>query len=378
MRLLKNFFYFLIIVFIVSIISSITYNWTWLETFYPITSAILYAISKYSVKIISTIFLFFIFALLQNSISNLFMSVIIKRFTEDEEILFSFRKIFGFIWWFIYLITVFIIFVEGISNLVTFLGLIGLGFSLAFQKPILNIVGWFSIISKRIYKEGDRIEVLPIRGEIIRGDVVSVGLFYTQINGLLKNTQTRDSKIITFPNEFVLMAQIRNLSVDSNYIKDEIVLYLSLDSDYELAISILKKTIEDVMKNNLKRYLKVIKKKISSVEFSLKDVVKFSKKAKDTKVKEEAKNQLSELKEKSTELEDEMKRTQEIGEDFKPAIHFSIRGGHLCLIGLYIVPYHFFRSTRTAIFLNFYKEVKKHKKIKIVQSEQTFELSTSD
>lgn len=373
MKFFKTVGYIFLVLIGFSAIFSITYNWNWIETFHPIISGFLLAFSKYSAKLLSVLILFFIFGIIQKSITEFFLNIIFKRFTDDEDILFSFKKIFGFIWWFIYVITIFIIFIGGISNLITFLGLIGLGFSLAFQKPILNIVGWFSIVSKRIYKEGDRIEVYPLRGEVVRGDVISVGLFYTELVALLGSTQTKDTKKITFPNEFILMSQIKNFSVDSNYIKDEIVIYLSLDSDYETAMVILKKNIEEVMKNNLKRYLRVIKKKILNVEFSIKDIVKTTNKTKDEKTKEDAISQVSELKEKTTELEDEMKRTQEIGEDFKPSVHFSIRGGNLCIVGLYIVPYHYFRTTRTAIFLNFYKEVKKHRKIKMVESNQIFQ-----
>lgn len=352
----------------IAIIITITYNWDWLATFYPLTSAIILTFSKYSAKIFSTILLFFIFGLTQKIFTEVFVNQIFRRFTEDEDILTSFKKIFGFVWWFIYVIVILIIFAEGISNLVTLFGLIGLGFSLAFQKPILNIVGWFSIITKGIYKEGDRIEVFPIRGEVIRGDVIEIGLFYTTLRGLYKNTETKDYKIVSFPNEFILMAQIRNYSVESNFITDEVEIDLTLESDYEKAIELLQNAIDEVMKTNYKRYLRIIKKNITKVEFSIKSIIKSSKKNKNiTPENIEAHKEANELKEKSNELEEEMKKVQELGDEFKARVHIMVKDSYIRLIGIYIVPYKFVRTTKTAIYLNFLKEIKGKRKIKIAR-----------
>ena len=330
----------------------------------PYISTFLNYFSLYSLKIFAIVFLFLAFKIIGISVIYPLALSFMKKISTDEEDLDSFKKIFSFIWWTIYVIISFAIII-GFSKLATSIGLIGLGLSLAFQKPILNIVGWFTLVSKQVYKEGDRIEVNVQRGrEVIRGDVKEINLFHTVLEGLYKDSESKSRKTIYFPNEFVLSAEIRNYCKDSNYVLNEVYINLTVTSDYEKAKELFEKSITKIVLSYSKQYLKRIKKERLDLDKSLKNLLRREKRKKSDSVVVET--QKEEITGKSQELDETIKKIEELSQEFSPKVHIAINEeGSIRLIGQYLIPYTLVKLSRTKIYLEFLSAIKNQKKIKI-------------
>ena len=72
-----------------------------------------------------------------------------KKGRKQDILLFGHPYRF-FVWFIIILLSLSIIF-KNFATLIASLGLIGFGITFALQKPILNFVGWLTILTKRHY-----------------------------------------------------------------------------------------------------------------------------------------------------------------------------------------------------------------------------------
>lgn len=244
-------------------------------------------------------------------------------------------RLFGFIWWLLFVIIALTLLVGNLKSLVTSLGLIGFGITLALQKPILNFVGWLTIITKNIYEEGDRIQV----GEI-RGDVIEIQMMNTVLDGLIPNSETKNNKIVTFPNEFVLTQEVDNYNKGTNYITDQLIIGITYESNYTKGIKLFEDILTKNIIKNKQYYKKEEKGKIKLI----------------TEIRDRLKNK------KDTKSIQEF---QELEDELQPQVRLELADSSINLIGQYLVPYNAIKQNRTAINLEFLNIIKKHKDIEI-------------
>ncbi|HIE06217.1 MAG TPA: mechanosensitive ion channel [bacterium (Candidatus Stahlbacteria)] len=135
------------------------------------------------------------------------------------------------------IIALLIIWIEKISSIATFLGIIGAGIAIALAEIILSIAGWLFIVSRRPFRIGDRIEI-----ENIRGDVIDIRLF--QFSILEIGEYQSSGKIMHVPNSFVFRKNFTNQTMGFEYIWDEFSILITFESDWERA----KELIKNIMK----------------------------------------------------------------------------------------------------------------------------------
>jgi small-conductance mechanosensitive channel len=115
-----------------------------------------------------------------------------------------------------------------ISTILAALGIFSALLIFAFQQPILNLLGWFTLITRRYYSIGDRIKIsFGTEEETIIGDVLEINLLTTKIRKLNKDFEPVGA-VAEFPNQFIITKQITNYSVPTENIWDEIVIKLKL------------------------------------------------------------------------------------------------------------------------------------------------------
>lgn len=102
-----------------------------------------------------------------------------------------------------------------IGPIVTSIGLLAAGLTVALQKPILNLAGWLSIVTKRPYKIGDRVDIGSIGGY-----VHEIALMHTHLSLVENNEQT--GKVSYVPNEQVLTQPIVNYTKGSQLVWDQV------------------------------------------------------------------------------------------------------------------------------------------------------------
>lgn len=161
---------------------------------------------------------------------------IINRRITDIKVKHIVRK--NTIYLFSILIIVYIAFVwlQNIGSLTIFLSVIGAGFALALQEPILSVAGWFLILIRRPFYIGDRIELGGVKG-----DVIDIRLLQTVLLeiGNWVNADQSTGRIASIPNSAVFRSQIFNYSRGFEFIWNEIKILVTFESDWKFAEQIL-------------------------------------------------------------------------------------------------------------------------------------------
>ncbi|MBI2143494.1 mechanosensitive ion channel family protein [Candidatus Woesearchaeota archaeon] len=111
-----------------------------------------------------------------------------------------------------------------IGPAITSIGLLAAGLTLALQRPILNLAGWFSIAAKRPFRIGDRVDIGNVGGY-----VHDIALMHTHISLVEKDEQT--GKMAYIPNETALTQPIVNYTKGSALVWSEIRVRAPLKAD---------------------------------------------------------------------------------------------------------------------------------------------------
>lgn len=133
------------------------------------------------------------------------------------------------------------------------LGLIGFGLTLALQRPILSVAGWAVIRFGRLFREGDRIEV-----QGIVGDVLDVGLFKTRLWeigsadsplpwGGSVSPLRETGRTVMVTNAVFLEEPVANATNDVPFVFDEFVVSVGYEADWKLGERVLRDVAGDVL-----------------------------------------------------------------------------------------------------------------------------------
>ena len=159
-----------------------------------------------------------------------------------------------FLWFSVIFISLALLFKQ-IGSLITSLGLIGFGVTLALQKPILNFVGWLTIVFSKSYKIGDIININNINGQ-----VYDVTIMYTSLAELNQDGDAT-GKSVSVPNEFILTSAVINYSKGTNNIWDTITIYLTYKSNWKKARTIVEKLVQETISKDSKQGINDLLKK---------------------------------------------------------------------------------------------------------------------
>ncbi|MBI2580509.1 mechanosensitive ion channel, partial [Candidatus Woesearchaeota archaeon] len=102
-----------------------------------------------------------------------------------------------------------------IGPAITSIGLLAAGLTLALQRPLLNLAGWFSIVAKKPFRIGDRVDIGAIGGY-----VHEIALMHTHLSLVEKDEQT--GRIVYVPNEQVLTQPIVNYTKGTQLVWDHV------------------------------------------------------------------------------------------------------------------------------------------------------------
>ncbi|MBR9705582.1 mechanosensitive ion channel [Candidatus Pacearchaeota archaeon] len=261
----------------------------------------------------------------------------------------------GFGLWTVFVLISLSILISNVTALIASLGLVGFGLTFALQKPILNFVGWLVLIFKRIYSEGDRIRIGSISG-----DVKEIQVMNTVLDGLLENSNLLSGKIVTFPNELVLTSDVENYTKESNYIREELSISITFESNYHKAVKLLKEIITVHVRKNKEKYIKKVAKKTNEVNVFINKMLKSKGKTKKQQVENDI--EAERLKKEKEQMENELK---DIDKEFIPKIRVELLDSSIQLIAQFLTPYNHIKKNRTEINLAFLDAIRKEKDIEI-------------
>jgi small-conductance mechanosensitive channel len=122
------------------------------------------------------------------------------------------------------------------------LGLVAAGVAFAMQEVIGAVAGWFNILSGRIFRVGDRIEMGGVRGDVI--DITPLRTKILEIGGADERSWVKGrqhtGRIVAVSNKATFTEPVYNFSAVFEYLWEELTFPISHASDWRRAEEIVK------------------------------------------------------------------------------------------------------------------------------------------
>ncbi|HTD81305.1 MAG TPA: mechanosensitive ion channel family protein [Thermoplasmata archaeon] len=119
------------------------------------------------------------------------------------------------------------------------------------QEPLLNFVGWAILITRRVYKLGDRIEVNNTKGYVVA--ISTMNTTVREFGGWMSR-DTFTGRYATIPNKSVMTSAVFNYTKDTPYIWTEILVSITYESNLRRAEDIIleaaNEIVGDLMRDN--------------------------------------------------------------------------------------------------------------------------------
>ena len=171
---------------------------------------------------------------------HLFKKIILNRSHTTENIYF-WNKVINYSLVTLGTLIIGGIWLYGISNLATFLGLLSAGLAIALREPIVNLAGWFFILLRRPFVLGDRIELKGAKGDVI--DIRPFSFTLMEIGNWVQAEQST-GRIIHIPNAAIFSQAITNYTQGFEYLWEEIPVLITFESNWEKAKQLLMTILE--------------------------------------------------------------------------------------------------------------------------------------
>lgn len=155
----------------------------------------------------------------------------------------------------VYLFT--IIWIAGVTfsknpSLLASVAIVGAGLAIALQDVVKDIVGGFVILQHQLFSRGNRISFGNVTGEVIDS-----GLLRTTILEIGtrpdSDAQERTGKTLSIPNALFLSQPITNHNSSSDFVRSEIKVTITFESDFEKANDILLDVVNEETDEYTKR-----------------------------------------------------------------------------------------------------------------------------
>ena len=143
---------------------------------------------------------------------------------KDKAEIKQITSIYKYAIWLVLIFTIMAILFKVIGAVITSIGLLAASLALALQRPILNLAGLLSIVTKRPFRIGDRVDIGSVGGY-----VHEIALMHTHLSVVEKEEQT--GKVAYVPNEQAVTQLIINYTRGSNLVWDQVRVRVPLSAD---------------------------------------------------------------------------------------------------------------------------------------------------
>jgi len=125
-------------------------------------------------------------------------------------------------------------------------GLFSAALGWALQKPITGIAGWILVIIKKPFRIGDRILIDSVKGDVI--DITLSHIYLKEIGGTINSEET-SGRIVMIPNSIMFEKNIINYTLMDEFILDDVGVFITFESDLDMAILICEESARKVTKD---------------------------------------------------------------------------------------------------------------------------------
>ena len=175
---------------------------------------------------------------------------VVQRTIEDRTLQYRWGKTIAYVTWVLAVLFIASIWVEGLRQVGTFLGLIAAGVAIALKDVLVDLAGWLVIVTKPPFQLGDRIQV----GEHA-GDVVDISVLHFTLNeiGNWVAADQSTGRVVQIPNAKILTEPIANYTAEFPYLWHEIPVVITFESDWRKAKAILLSIVQEETKEASER-----------------------------------------------------------------------------------------------------------------------------
>lgn len=197
--------------------------------------------------------------------------IILRYFTErtqSKRRQHDVRNILRLTFGILTVVTVFGIITRNWVSVLFSLGVLGFAITFALQQPLFSLIGWLYIMIKRPYQVGDRIAI-----EDIRGDVVSIDFFVTEIweiDGDLVSANQPSGRIVTVPNSTVLSSHVVNFFGEGvQHVWNELSIQVAYETDLDFTKNLMIEEASDYLGDEMANQVKAYRERLQETPVEL-------------------------------------------------------------------------------------------------------------
>ena len=171
------------------------------------------------------------------TIHRLLFKSIIDRI-KDPDRRYQWKKSLGYTFSTLGVLTIGLVWIEGMQSAATYLGLVSAGIAIALKDPITNIVAWGFILWRKPFEVGDRIEIGPFSGDVVDQRIFQFSMM--EIGNWVDADQST-GRILHIPNGMIFTQGVANFTHGPDFIWNEVPVLITFESDWEKAKGVLQK-----------------------------------------------------------------------------------------------------------------------------------------
>jgi small-conductance mechanosensitive channel len=172
---------------------------------------------------------------------RLLVLLAVGRKVEDTRVRYMWRKTTLYLAVILALLLVGPLWVKGIEDTATFLGLLSAGLAVAFRDVLVDLAGWLYIVGQKPFRVGDRVEIAEYSGDVID----SGPLMFTVLEiGKWVHADQSTGRMCQVPNALVFTRPLVNYTKGFRFIWNEIPVLVTFESDWKKAKKLLLEIAE--------------------------------------------------------------------------------------------------------------------------------------
>jgi small-conductance mechanosensitive channel len=187
---------------------------------------------------------------------------LVARTVDDSAARFQMTRVTGYVIAGAGLFAVARLWIQGITGIATYFGLLSAGIAIALQDPLTNFAGWLFILVRRPFRVGDRIQVGAQTGDVV--DIRPLRFVMLEVGNWVHADQGT-GRILHVPNGFVFKNSVANYDEAFGYIWNELELTVTYESDWRLA----KEILEEILLRQSTKIDDEVKKRIDEAAHTL-------------------------------------------------------------------------------------------------------------
>ncbi len=165
----------------------------------------------------------------------------VNRSTDDLRLRYGWKKGTAYATFAVAVLFIANIWLAGLAQLGTFLGLVSAGVAIALKDPLTNVAGWMFIIWRKPFAVGDRIEVGGHMGDVIDVRIFQFSLL--EVGGRIQAEQST-GRLLHVPNSVVFSQPLANATMDFPFVWNEIGVLVTFESDWRRARELIASICE--------------------------------------------------------------------------------------------------------------------------------------